>query len=102
MITKETARKIHNCHQQIENGKKLIEDMKEALESSGEPKLEDAFGGRRDLELGVPSGRSAHRIFGVRFDLGVKIIKEHIKDQRKKLKKLKGVAELEITNTKEL
>lgn len=102
MISKETAVKIHNCHVQIENGKRLILDMKEALKKTGDAKLDDAFGGRRDLELGVPSGSSGHRIFGVRFDLGVKIIKEHIKDQKKKLEKLKGVAELELTNKRDL
>ena len=77
--------------------------MKESLKTTGEVKLDDAFGDRRDLQLGVPTGRSSgHQIFGVRFDLGVKIIKEHIKDQKKKLKELKGIAELELTETKEL
>ena len=102
MINKETAAKIFNCHNQIEHSKILLEEMKKCKLETGEVKLEDAFGGRRDLELGVPSGRSGHRILNVEWSLGMKIIKQHIKDQKKLLIKLNKEAELELTNPESL
>lgn len=48
--------------------------MKIELERTGDERLIDAFGRKRGLELGVPSGSSGHSIFNVRIDLGIQII----------------------------
>ena len=96
MITKETCSKIWTCHNQIENCKKLITDMKEVLEKSGDEKLIDAFGRKKGLELGVPCGDSGHRIFNVRIDLAMLIINAHIVDNENELIRLGAIAEIEL------
>lgn len=99
MITKETAVKIWNAHNEIENCDKLIQDMGKLLmddKDKKEPTLYNAFGERRGLELGVPSGKDSHRIFGVNADLGVKIIETHRSDMAERLKELMAIAKIEL------
>lgn len=96
MITKKTASEIWTCQDGIEKCHKLITDMKKELEKTGDERLIDAFGRKRGLELGIPSGESGHIIFNVRIDLAMKIIEANIEDNENKLKKLKGLAEIEL------
>lgn len=96
MITKETARRIYNAYSEIENCDKLMKDMKEALATTGEPKLMDGFGHRRGLELGVPSGSSGHRIFQVPPELAVQVIEVHRQKQEELLKELRSHAIIEL------
>lgn len=96
MITKETARRIYNAYSEIENCDKLMKDMKEALEKNGEPKLQDSFGNRRGLQLGVPCGNDAHRLFNVPTDLAVTIIEAHRVNHEDLLKELRGIAIIEL------
>lgn len=104
MITKETCVKIYNCHQEIENSKKLIEDMAQLLKDDEEkqnPTLYNAFGERKGLELGVPSGKGSHRIFNVSPLLAVKVIEDHISAQSKRLEELEAIAKIELYGKQE-
>jgi hypothetical protein len=98
MITKETCAKILNCYREIENAQGLIKNMAETIRADKEkkPDLFNAFGERKGLELGVPFGNSAHRLYNVSIDLGVKIIEDHIKTNEAKLIELMAVAKLEL------
>lgn len=99
MITKETAVKIAFCHEQIENCQKIINDMAEILKQDAEkttPRLNNAFGEKVGLELGVPSGNSGHRIFGVNTELGIKIIQSHVEEKKKRLEELMAIATIEL------
>lgn len=96
MITKETAQKIWSCHDGIERSDKLMADMKDELEKTGDERLIDAFGRKKGLELGVPSGKDGHRIFNVRIDLAIQIIESHKKDQQDELKELQAIAKIEL------
>lgn len=62
----------------------------------GTPNFYDAFGEKRGLQLGVPSGQDSHRIYGVNVELGVKIIEQHIQDNEKRLEELMAIAKIEL------
>lgn len=96
MITKETSQKIWNCYHAIENCQKLMSDMKEQLEKTGDERLIDAFGRKKGLELGVPCGNDGHRIFNVRIDLAIQIIEAHIEEQEAELKELQAIVKIEM------
>lgn len=96
MISKQTAAKIYNCHFEIEKAEKLIADMLEVLQQTGEMKLKNAFGDAKGLQLGVPSGNDSHRLFNVPPDLAVSIIEAHIKEQKRILSELSAVAKIEL------
>ncbi len=96
MITKETAQKIWSCYEGIDKCKKLLCDMKEQLEKSGDERLIDAFGRKKGLELGVPMGNDGHRIFNVRIDLAIQIIEAHAKEQEDELRELEAIVKIEM------
>lgn len=96
-ISKLTAAKIHNCIVQIEEGYKMIEAMKESIAKTGDVKLEDAFGGQRGIEMGIPLGSSSgHRILNVRPGLAIDVITAHIEDKKKELERLNDLAKIEL------
>lgn len=99
MISKETCVKIFHCHDEIEKAQKLINEMGESLKNDKEknpPTFRDAFGEMRGLQLGVPSGQDAHRLFSVNPELGIKIIEQHIIDKQKRLEELMAIAKIEL------
>lgn len=99
MITKETAVKIFHAHQEVEKSKKLIADMAEIVAKDKEkkiPYLHNAFGERSGLQLGVPSGDNAHRLFNVNLELSLKIIEKHIEEQQTRLTELMAIAAIEL------
>jgi|ERR1700760_1823036 len=101
MITKETCVKIYNCYEQIENGKKLMQDMAEVVKKDAEkksPTLSNAFGERIGLQLGVPSGSDGHRLYGISTELGVKVIEEHVQKNEQRLKELMAIAKIELAS----
>ena len=49
------------------------------------PTLKDAFGRRRHLQLGIPSGENSHRLFDVPPPLAESVIRAHLAEQRKQL-----------------
>lgn len=100
MITKETAVRIANTYVELENSQKLIDDMGKVLEQDKDkqyPNLYNAFGERKGLQLGVPSGEIGHRLFDVSADLAVQVIQRHIEKKQARLRELMAIAFIELT-----
>lgn len=101
MITKETCVKIYNCYEQIENANELMANLAKIVKEDGEkqrPMLYNAFGERKGLQLGVPSGDSSHYLYDVNTDLGVKIIEAHKKQYEERLVELMAIAKIELAS----
>lgn len=101
MITQETAALIWECYREIAAGEKLLADMEEQRredrdESKYAPKLRDAFGRRRDLQLGIPSGESAHRLYNVSPVLAESVIRAHIANKQAELAAANEQARIEL------
>lgn len=99
MITQEIARLIFNAYSEIESGKKMIEELKKAINEQGEFELkEDWTGNKRHLELRIPSGSGSgsYSIRQVPIQLGLDTIKAHILKQEAELVKLKTVCETQL------
>jgi len=102
MISQETAREIYNSYREIEAGKKLLMDIEESqkdfdrIQKKTDPCLKDAFGRCMHFELGIPSGKSGHRILRVRPDLAGSIIRAHIADKEAELLRVQEMARIEM------
>ena len=96
MITQEIARQIFNCHQEIKNGKAMIEELKKKLDENGEFKLKDTWGNERGLELRIPSSDTSYSIKQVPFHLALDVIQEHIANQEKELLRLREVCRIQL------
>ena len=110
MITKETARRIFNCHQQIEEIDKLKQEMLEEVENQrereknrdlSEPIPENIFGRfGKGMQLGVPNnGMSSMRIFGISPEIGFLVMEEQRNKLERDLRELETIAKLELSNT---
>lgn len=98
MITKEIARLIYNSHSEIENALKMIDQIKDNLNEKGEFKLTDIWGDvRGDLQLHIP-GKSAgsYSVKGVRAEVAITVLHNHIEDHKKELERLKGVCKIQL------
>jgi hypothetical protein len=83
VITRETANQIALAWREIEAGEALLAEVRGALDKREITDIRDVFGRRhRELELGVPSGPSAHRLFNVPFTLAIPVIEAHIAHHR--------------------
>lgn len=97
MITKDIARLIYNCYSEIENGNKMIEELKSNLNDKGEFELKDNWGNSAGLELRIPKdGAGSFAIRRVPFHLALDVIKEHIENQEKELERLKQVCRVQL------
>lgn len=100
MITQETCAAIYAAHREIIAGEKLLEDMKEQRErmqaDKYAPTLKDAFGRVRQLQLGIPAGENAHRIFDVSPVLAESVIRAHIENKRAELVEANERARIEL------
>lgn len=89
LIQQETAARIWQCYREIETAEKLLRDMKKARENSSQDQhaecLQDAFGHRRKLQLGIPCGENSHRLFDVQPKLAESIIRAHIAAKKNEL-----------------
>lgn len=102
MISQETAAMIWNAYREIAAAEKLLADMEKELRFRQEnaknlPVLKDAFGDRRNLQLGIPSGDSGHRLFDVRPSLADAVIRAHIEHKRAELAEANERARIELT-----
>lgn len=106
MLSNETLERIWHCKREIEAGNKLLVDMAEVRKheedrcnrlSKTEPTLQDAFGRRRHLELGIPSGENGHRIFQVSPLLAESVIKAHIANKNAELAEATEQARIELS-----
>ena len=101
MITQETAAHIWDCYREIAAGKKLLEDMQKGAQENEEddrtaPSLRDAFGRKRHLQLGIPSGQNGHRLLNVAPDLAESVIRAHIANQEAELVTVNEQARIEL------
>lgn len=97
MISQETAVDIALAHQEIERAEKLLDKIIEAVERREKPDLRDAYGRRQDgLQLGVPSGDSALRLFNVPWTMCKPVIEAHIMQQKALLSALNEKAKIEL------
>jgi hypothetical protein len=100
MITKETAALVWNAYREIDSAEKLLSGMKEIREREHlDPHaatLQDAFGRRRQLQLGIPSGENSHRLLDVSPVLAESCIKAHIENKRAELAEANERARIEL------
>lgn len=100
MITQETAGRIWNCYREIQAVEKLLADMKKSEEEYRHDvrckTIQDAFGRRSQLQLGVPCGDSSHRILDVAPALAESVIRAHIANKRAELAEANEQARIEL------
>lgn len=102
MITQETCAAIYAAHREIEAGEKLLADLKKERERIGDdgdkyaPTLKDHFGRVRQLQLGIPFGENAHRLFDVSPMLAESVIRAHIENKRAELVQANERARIEL------
>jgi len=103
MVTKETAAMIWSAYREIESGEKLLADIEKERKSvqadQHAPTLRDAFGRVRQLQLGIPSGENAHRLFDVSPVLAESVIRAHIENKRAELQQANERARIELSAT---
>lgn len=100
MITQETAALIWNAYREIAAGEKLLADMAEEqrnfVSDPHSPTLRDAFGRRRHLQLGIPSGENSHRLLDVHPQLAESVIRAHIANKHAELAEANERARVEL------
>lgn len=98
MITKEIAAMIYNAYSEIENANNMIESIKANLDDKGELKLKDRWGDiRGDLQLHIPSTSvGSYAVKGVRAEVAIDVLLDHIKRNKKELQRLKGVCKIQL------
>lgn len=102
MITSETAAMIWQAYREIASGEKLLADLQTERARLGDrhaPTLCDAFGRARHLQLGVPCGENAHRLFDVSPALAESVIRAHIENKRAELREANERARIELGGT---
>lgn len=108
MITKETARRIYNCHQQLEEIAKIKEDMRNEIEKAREQEKNDTqpiaergcgFGKYgKGMQLGVPDGiSSSMRIFNISPEIAIQVMDEQEQALKRTLNELEAVAKIELS-----
>lgn len=111
MITKETAREIYNCYQQIEEIDKIKGGMVEEIERIRKKREQDidpipevdncgSFGKYgKGMQLGIPdsNGYSSMRLFSISPSIALMVMDEQRDNLNKKLRELEVVAKLEMS-----
>lgn len=96
MITKEIARDIFICYNEIDEANKMVAELKKALNEKGEFEIKDNWGNVRGLELHLPTSMSGATIKRVPFKLCLDVIENHIKYQETELIRLKDICRLQL------
>jgi len=100
MISQRTAGRIWECHREMLAAQKLLDDMAKSKDEFRDDvrcgTLKDAFGRRKQLQLGVPSGESSHQLFNVSLNLGESVIRAHIAERRAELAEWNEMARIEL------
>ena len=110
MITKETAREIYNCYQQIEEIDKIKSDMVSEIEKAREKeKKEDgpipenggSFGKYgKGMQLGIPDGGfSSMRIFSISPTIGSMVMDEQKSNLEKKVERVRDYCKIRDEQT---
>lgn len=95
MITKQTAYDIALCYDEIGKANTLAEKMQKDISEYKIPELRDAFGQRRNIQLGVPMSESGHRLYDVQPTLALAIIRAHAATKQSELIALNEIAKTE-------
>lgn len=100
MIKQETAARIWTAYREIETAKKLLDDMAKARDriqpDLHAATLRDAFGHRRQLQLGIPCGENGHQLFDVSPVLAESVIRAHIETKHRELHEANECARIEL------
>lgn len=105
MITQKTAQAIWTAYREIAASEKLLADMAEVRERErrmyekdpNAPTLQDAFGNRQHLQLGIPNGENSHQLFRVSPVLAESVIKAHIANKQAELAEANECARAELS-----
>lgn len=96
IISQKTSTDIALAHREIRTARDLLAEAADAAKWNRELDLRDAFGRQRGLELGVPSGRDGHRMFGLSPDLAKYVIEAHVGKMEARLTELCAIARMEL------
>ena len=100
LVSQETAARIWECYSELNRAEKLLDEMakleKQYRFEPEQQKLKDAFGRRKDLQLGIPSGENSHRLFNVAPKLAKSVINAHIVAKRAELIEANEQAKIEL------
>ena len=99
MITQESAAAIWTAYREIATAEKLLADMESEMKWEHDktaPVLKDAFGRKRNLQLGIPSGENSHRLFDVPPKLAGSVIRAHIAQKRAELAEANEQARIDL------
>jgi len=102
MITQQTCAAIWSAYREIDAAEKLLADMKTEREKPfaerdrHAPTLKDAFGQKRHLQLGIPSGENSHRIYDAAPELAESVIRAHIAKKKAELTEANERARIEL------
>ena len=100
MISQKTAERIWGCYREIAAAEKLLADMEESEREYRDDvraeTLKDAFGRRKHLRLGVPSGDSCHTLLDVAPALAKSVIRAHVATKQAELTEANEQARIEL------
>lgn len=101
MISQKLCEEMWQAYREIDVSETMLDDMSKELAKHSEPdrsmpRLKDAFGYRKQIQMGVPSGSNCHRLFDVAPDLAKSVIKAHIANKKALLTELNERVKMEI------
>lgn len=96
MIRKETAVQIAYAYRDIEAAEELLKKIRDDNRRDRDVDIRDAFGRRRGLQLGVPSGENSTRLYDLSWDLAEPVIEAHIGQMKARLIELSAIARMEL------
>ncbi len=99
MITEKTARGIAIAHHEIRVARDLLGKIEEGERANAEPDLRDVYGRTRGLQLGVPQGETAHRLYTVSYSAAKLVLADHIAQQEAVIARLSALAVEEAQGT---
>lgn len=96
MISKATASALWCAYDEIDKAESLIKEMEGRMKEGKDPNPRDPFGRRGNLQLGVPSCESSHRLYDVAPKLAMSVIRAHIASKKAELAIVNEQARLEL------
>jgi len=98
-ITQDTAISLAYAHREIQTAQKLLDRILNARDSKEGVDFRDAFGRRRELHLGIPSGDTATQLYNVSPALAEYVIVAHIARKESEVVALSWKALMEVNGT---
>lgn len=97
MITKEDCRRLYNYYAQVETTEKIIEDLEKFVKSQDDKipdVIPESYAVHGSIELCIPTFKEGQfqtgsaRIYNISYPAALRVLKNHIKDLKKKIKKM--------------